>query len=222
METESITLRPLTGTETTPARIKSTTITLETNYPQVWQELFAGVTSPNITISVDQVNKKVVINVGLPLRQGIFPGGEVTTPALYAGLIRLSTANILDPATNYPRAIGIYISTVGGSKTLSTITATVKNSTAPFDIHAGLDELTGDPLKWDVLPDYSSPGSITATSWPLPNENTVRWTNITHREYAPGESVMVGLWVYNSELNREYYTQRVFTRASASAWYGEK
>ncbi len=226
METESITLRPLTETETTPGRIQSAKITLETAYPQVWHDLFdasANITSANITYSVNQV----VINVGLPVRQGTFPKVEVTTPALYAGLIRLSTAKILDPTTNYPRAVGISISTVSGSKTVSTITATVKNATAPFDIHAGLDELTGDPLKWDVLPDYSShvaglgSGSITAASWPTPNENIVKWTNITHREYAPGESVMVGLWVYNSELNREYYTQRVFTRASASAWYGQ-
>ncbi len=97
--------------------------------------------------------------------------------------------------------------------------ATVKNVTAPFDIHASLDELTGEPLKWDVLPDHSSPDSITAGSWPLPNENTLMWTNMTHCEYAPGESVMVALWVYNSELDREFYTQRVFTRQSASAWY---
>ncbi len=226
METESITLRPLTETETTPGRIQSAKITLKTDYPKVWQDLFDGVTS-SANITIDQVNKTMVIDVGLPLRQGTFPKGEVTTPALYAGLIRLGTAKILDPTTNYPRAVGISISTVSGSKTVSTITATVKNATAPFDIHAGLDELTGDPLKWDVLPDYSShvaglgSGSITAASWPTPNENIVKWTNITHREYAPGESVMVGLWVYNSELNREYYTQRVFTRASASAWYGE-
>jgi hypothetical protein len=193
---------------------------LETNYPQVWQDLFAGVSSPNITISVDQVNKKVVISsIGPPMRQGTFPEVEITTQALYAGLIRLSTARIIDPTTNYPRIVNIKITAVGGSKTLSEITATVKNATAPFDIHASLEDLTGDPLKQDVLPDYSSPDSITVASWPLPNENTVKWTNITHREYAPGESVMVGFWVYNSELDREFYTQRVFTRKSASDWY---
>jgi len=65
---------------------------------------------------------------------------------------------------------------------------------------------------YDVFPDYASPDSITATSWAVPNQNTVRWTNITHPEYDKGDAVIVSFWVINTENNMQFFTSRVFSR----------
>jgi len=99
----------------------------------------------------------------------------------------------------------------------------VKNVTAPYDIHADLtafsDPAEFDPEMYDVFPDYSSPADINATSWEVPNQNTVRCTNITHPEYDKGDAVIVSFWVINTENNMKFFTQSVFVREKDKNWY---
>ena len=225
METETVTLRPLTETFSS-AKVKSAQITLATDYPQVWEEVLTGVASADTSVTIDHDAKVVVIG-STAIRQIIFPSGNITTDALYAGMIKFSTKFVpgaftsIDITKDYPTIVDIVISSVGSGaakKTHSTITTTVRNATAPFDIYADLTHLIGDPESYQVLPDDSSPDSISATSWDLPNENTVSWTNIEHPEYKAGDAVLVSFWVYNTEEFMQYYTVRVFTRASASEW----
>jgi hypothetical protein len=184
------------------------------------------------SISIDHENKKIIIESDA-IRQITFPAGEMTMDALYAGVIAFSTRfapelpptyTDIDLTKDYPSILDIHIEAVGDpqeKKTHSTITARVKNVTAPFDIHANLSGLTNDPETYDVLPDYSSPDSISAESWEVPNENTVKWTYIEHPEYKPGEAVIVSFWVYNTEDYMQFYAARVFTRKSDTSWYDE-
>ncbi|MBU2534954.1 MAG: hypothetical protein KKD83_02155 [Chloroflexi bacterium] len=226
METETVTLRPLTETFSS-AKVKSAQITLATDYPQVWEDALAGVATADTTVTVNQTAKTVVI-ASTATRQIIFPSGNITTDALYAGMINLSTKFVpgafssIDITKNYPTIVDIAISSTGSGpyrETHSTITATVRNATAPFDIHADLTHLTGDPEDFLVYPDTSSPDSITATSWDIPNTNTVSWTNIEHPGYGSGEAILVTFWVYNTEEFMQYFTIRVFTRQSNKEWY---
>lgn len=220
LETEVVVLRPLTESFTS-AKVKSVTITLDTAYPQVWEEVMSGVASANVT------DGKVIIE-STAIRQIIFPSGNITTEALYAGMVELRTKFVpgafssIDLTKNYPTIVNITIAAAGSGpyrETHSTITASVRNATAPFDIHADLTHLTGNPESYLVFPDYSSPQSITATSWAIPNTNTVRWTAITHPDYGAGDAILVTFWVYNTEEFMQYYTVRVFTRQSDKSWH---
>jgi len=94
----------------------------------------------------------------------------------------------------------------------------VRNATAPFDIHADFIDLTDDPAMYDVFPDYASPDSTTATSWAVPNQNTVRWTAITHPQYEGGAVVIMSFTVYNTENNMRFFTSKLFIRRNNNSW----
>jgi FlaG/FlaF family flagellin (archaellin) len=176
------------------------------------------------TAEVDLDEGKIIIT-STEVKQIKFPAGDMTADALYAGLVTFSTQSepvtgtSIDTSQDYPGILDIRIDEGTNVQTQSTITVTVKNATAPFDIHADLSGLTNDPDKYDMFPDYTSPDSISATSWDVPNENTVRWTNIEHPAYITGNAVIVKFWVRNTENNMQFFTERVFLRNTAIAWY---
>jgi hypothetical protein len=226
METESIAIKPLTQSPGS-SKIKSVVVTMDTLYPEVWEQLLAGKSTAATTVSVNQTQSKIIIT-STATRQIYFPGGEVITDVLYAGMIRFSTeyttssfSTTVDIGEDYPCILDIAIDVAGSGparRTHSTITATVRNATAPFDINADLTALTNDPATYAVLPDYSSPDSITATSWALPNENTVRWTNFTHPEAAQNEGYIISFRVTNTVNNMQYVVSRVFIRHGTVSW----
>jgi hypothetical protein len=226
METESIAIKPLTQSPGS-SKIKSVVVTMDTLYPEVWEQLLAGKSTAATTVSVNQTQSKIIIT-STATRQIYFPGGEVITDVLYAGMIRFSTeyttssfSTTVDIGEDYPCILDIAIDVAGSGparRTHSTITATVRNATAPFDINADLTALTNDPATYAVLPDYSSPDSITAPSWALPNENTVRWTNFTHPEAAQNEGYIISFRVTNTVNNMQYVVSRVFIRHGTVSW----
>jgi len=212
METESIEIKPLSQSYSR-TKIKSVTITISTDYPAVWEQLLAGTSTDNTTVSVNQTQSQIVIT-STAVRQISFPAGDVTTDAMYAGLATFSTES--EPVTytsidtsqdDYPRILDIDIeSTIAHEKkTHSRITATVKNVTAPYDIHADLTALTNDPEMYDVFPDDSPP------SWVVSRVNEVSW-DITHPAYEAGVDIIVSFWVINTENNMQFFTSRVFSR----------
>jgi hypothetical protein len=176
------------------------------------------------TAQVDLDEGKIVIT-STDVKQINFPAGDMTADALYAGLVTFRTqtepvtGTSIDTSQDSPGILDISIDEGTNVQTQSTITVTVKNATAPFDIHADLSGLTNDPDKYDVFPDYASPDSISAISWDVPNENTVRWTNIEHPAYVAGNAVIVKFWGVNTENNMQFFTERVFLRNTANAWY---
>jgi len=176
------------------------------------------------TAQVDLDEGKIVIT-STAVKQISFPAGDVTDDTLYAGLVTLRTQSepvtgtSIDTSMDYPCILDISIDEGSDVQTQSTITVTVKNATAPFDIHADFSGLTNDPDMYDVFPDYSSPDSISATGWDIPNENTVRWTDITHPEYGGGDAVIIKFWVINTENNMQFFTQQVFLRRNVNSWY---
>ena len=223
METESIEIKPLSQSYSR-TRIKSVTITIDTDYPEVWEQLLAGTSTSDTTVEVNLGEGEIVIT-STAIQQISFPAGDVTADAVYAGLATFSTKtetvtyNSIDTSQDYPSILGITIDEGDTPQTQSTITVTVKNATAPFDIHADFTALTNDPEMYDVFPDYSSPDSISATNWDVPNENTVRWTNIEHPTYSGGDAVIVSFWVCNTENNMQFFTERVFLRRTPVLWY---
>lgn len=221
LETAPITLKPYTEINTSP-KIKSVTITLPTAYPEVWADRLAGLDTAKTTVTVNQVAKTIIIN-STAIKQIAYPTDPGTESGLYAGLISFSTKTIsgFDPSTDFPRIYNVVFEAIGGStykKTHTRITATVKNATAPYDIHADLTDLTSDVLKFDVPPDYSSPDSITAGSWTVPNTNTVQWQDITHPEFPAGAAVAVTFSIYNSVLNQQYTMTAITIRQSSDNW----
>ena len=212
METESIAIKPLSQSYSR-TKIKSVTITLSTDYPAVWQQLLAGTSTANTTVQVD-LNQGQIVIASTAVEQINFPTGEVTTDALYAGLATFSTESepvtytSIDIAEYYPRILDIGIeSTIPHEmKTHSTITATVKNVTAPYDIHADLTVLMNNPAMYDVFPDESP------TPWVVSDENEVSWEDITHPAYEGGVDIIVSFWVINTENNMQFFTSRVFSR----------
>jgi hypothetical protein len=173
-------------------------------------------------VQVDLDQSQIVIE-STAIEKISFSTGNITADALYAGLATFSTESetvtnsSIDVSEDYPCVLDIDI--VAVTSTTSTITATVKNVAAPFDIHADLTALTDDPEMYDVFPDYSSPDIISATSWALPNQNTLQWTNITHPAYTGGDVVIISLWVCNTENKLQFFTERVFNRKNVNAWY---
>jgi len=65
-------------------------ITLYTSYPEVWEQLLAGTSTGDTTVSVNQTQSQIVIT-STAVEQISFPTGEVTADALYAGMIKFST-----------------------------------------------------------------------------------------------------------------------------------
>ncbi len=217
METESLEIKPFSETNTIK-NIKYVNITMDTNYPEVWRKLLADANTSYTTAFVS--DNKIIINSSAT-RHIVFPTEQPAT-GLHAGMIKFSTSIIPEPGytnidptkQNWPSITNISIKAVGTGnykKTHSNITATVKNVTAPDDIHADLSDLTKDPLQYDVQPDYSSTDDINAVSWDLPNNNTVKW-NTSHPDYNANETVAVKFWVVNTKDNMQFYTTRVFVR----------
>ncbi|MGD1118325.1 MAG: hypothetical protein ABR886_02420 [Dehalococcoidales bacterium] len=95
METEAIALKPLSQSPGS-SRVKSVVITMDTLYPAVWAKLLAGTGTAATSVSVNQTQSKIIIT-STATRQIYFPGGEVITDALYAGMIRLSTEYVSAP-----------------------------------------------------------------------------------------------------------------------------
>jgi len=222
METESIEIKPLSQSYSR-TKIQSVTITISTDYPEVWEQLLAGTSTADTTVQIDLEQSEIVI-VSTAVRQISFPAGDVTADALYAGLAIFSTKSVpvtytsIDISQDYPCILDITIDEGDDVQTQSTITVTVKNATAPFDIHADFTALTNDSEMYDVFPDSSSPYSISATSWDVPNENTVQWTNITHPVYVVGDVVIVSFWVCNTENNLHFFAERAFSRRNINTW----
>jgi len=220
METESIALRPMSYLYSR-SKIEEVTITIDTAYPEVWADLLVGTDTDDTTVSVNLEQSQIVIT-STAIEQIGFPTGEVTADALYAGLATLSTTLVpiqyseIDIDQAYPCILDITIDTV--TSTSCTLEATVRNATAPFDIHANLTDLTDDPADYDVFPDYSSPDDINATSWGPTNQNTVRWTAITHPQYLGGSAVIMSFTVCNAENNMKFFTSRIFIRANNNQW----
>ena len=175
------------------------------------------------TVEVDVDEGEIVIT-STEAKQIEFPAGDMTADSLYAGMLVFGnkskpvTGSSIDISQDYPCILDISIDEGEVVQTQSTITVTVRNATAPFDIHADLSGLTNDPYMYDVFPDFSSVNLIGDTSWVVPNENTIRWTNITHPEYAAGQAVVVKFWIQNTENNMQFFTERVFVRSGANAW----
>lgn len=203
---------------------------MKVDYPWDWDYLYVDNLEIEYTHAAEGIaqidlGQGEIIIESTDIRQIILPTGNVTTDALYAGLATFSTESKpvtytgVDLSQDYPCILDISIDEGDDVQTQSTITATVKNVTAPFDIHADFTGLTNDPEMHDVFPDYSSPDSISATSWDVPNENTVRWTNISHPLYDAFEPVIVSFWVINTENNMQFFTSRVFNRKNANEWY---
>jgi len=221
METESIEIKSLSQSYSR-TKIKSATITISTDYPEVWEELLAGANTTDTKVWVDQGQSQIVITSNAT-KQVSFPTGNVTADAIYAGLATFSTKSkpvtytSIDISEDYPRILDIdIVSAPDDERTNSTITATVKNVTAPYDIHADLTGLTNDPEMYDVFPDDSP------TPWVVSDENEVSW-DITHPAYEAGIDIIVSFWVINTENNMQFFTSRVFSRVdnkdNKENWY---
>ena len=225
METELIALKPLSQSFSR-TKIKSATITLGTDYPEVWEQLFAGANTTDTKVWIERGQSQIVITSNAT-EQISFPTGNVTADALYAGLATFSTTSV--PVTytsidtsqaDYPRILDIdIVSAPDDERTNSTITATVKNVTASFDIHADLTDLAKDPTKYDVFP------SDSPTPWVVSDENEVSW-DITHPAYEAGVDIIASFWVINTENNMQFFTSRVFSRADNKVnkenWYQDE
>jgi len=176
--------------------------------------------------AVNQTQSQIVIT-STAIEQIGFPTGEVTADALYAGLATLSTNFVpvqysdIDTDEDYPCILDIGIASL--TQTTSYLQATVRNATAPFDIHADFTDLTKNPAMYDLFPVYSSHGDcpIDAISWDVPNETTVKWDIVTHPAYEKGDLVIMSFTVYNTESKMEYFTSRLLLRKDPNHWDGE-
>jgi hypothetical protein len=227
METETIDIKPMSQSYSR-TKIQLTNITISTDYPEVWEDLLAGTSTADTTVQVD-IDEGEINIVTTAVELISFPTGDVTADALYAGLIVLRTEpesvtyTSIDTSRNdYPRILDIdIVSAPDDERTNSTITAAVKNVTAPYDIHADLtafknDPEIFDPEMYDVFPDDSP------TPWVVSDENEVSW-DITHPAYEGGVDIIVSFWVINTENNMQFFTSRVFSRAqnkdNKENWY---
>jgi hypothetical protein len=92
METESIALKPLSQSSSY-TNIQSVTITMDTDYPQVWADLLAGTGTDDTTVLVDLGEGEIVIE-STAIEQISFPAGDVVTDSLYAGLATFSATSV--------------------------------------------------------------------------------------------------------------------------------
>ena len=216
LDVESLAIYPYTVLSRR-TRLEYVNITMDTEYPEIWKKLFNNPdtdTDVNTTcINASVSGNKIIINHTAPSELN-FPAGA-TAGAINAGII-----TVIATKPNHPFIMNMTIKSV--NTTYSNITATVKNATAPFDIHADLTDLTDNPAQYDVPPDYSFNDSyrIDAASWDLPNNVTVRWIDIDHSAvtYKNGDPAVVGFRVCNSENEMEYYTLKTFIRGGGTFW----
>jgi hypothetical protein len=212
MDVISLNLEPYWSTQ---RKIKYINITMDTNYPEVWRALLSNVNTSYTTAYV--TNNKIIINSSAA--KYILLPMEITpeTETIYAFIICSSTKAIppefppitnIDPTKpNYPTISNITANIYVKKKVrYATITATVTNATAPYDIHANLVDLTNNPLDFDVNPDASSPNNINADAWPLPNSNIVQWTDIPIEKSLGYEYAIITLWALNSNNNMQFVT----------------
>lgn len=220
---ESFSLKPFTGARTR-LNVTEVTITLPTAYPRVWADRLEGLSTNRTAISVNQTTNQIIIT-STAIRRITSPGDPATDATLSAGVIFFGTKTEagFDPTMQFPSIRNVVFQAQGSGnerKYNTTITARLKNVTAPFDIHADLTNLTKDMLMFDEQPTASTDPlyPINASSWDVPNEVTVKWENITHPEFAVGTPLAVTFWVYNSVLDQRYIITAVTYRASSSDW----
>jgi FlaG/FlaF family flagellin (archaellin) len=212
LDVESLDIYPYTQTGTRTV-IESVNITMDTEYPAIWKELLAGLNTSHLNVSVSLEDNKIIINHTDPMKMS-FPAGN-TTGAINAGII-----SVIATESYSPFITDIAIKEMSDTD-YSNITATVKNVTAGYDIHADLVDLTKDSSDYDVLPDHSFNESypIDAISWELPNNVTVRWAEIDHTGVvATHDVVTIGFRVYNSENGIEYSILKTFYRQATGKW----
>ncbi|MBI2329372.1 MAG: hypothetical protein HYU85_07045, partial [Chloroflexi bacterium] len=183
-----------------------------------------GLNTARTAISVNQTTNQIIIT-STAIRRITSPGDPATDATLSAGVIFFGTKTEagFDPTMQFPSIRNVVFQAQGSGnerKYNTTITARLKNVTAPFDIHADLTNLTKDMLMFDEQPTASTDPlyPINASSWDVPNEVTVKWENITHPEFAVGTPLAVTFWVYNSVLDQRYIITAVTYRASSSDW----
>ncbi len=216
---ESLSLKPFTGARTrlNITDVPPVTVTLPTDYPRVWADRLEGLNTARTTISVNQTAKQIIVT-STAIRRITFPGDPATDATLSAGVIFFGTKTEegFDPTMQFPSLYNVIFGANG--KTSTTITATVKNVTAPFDIHADLTTLTKDVLQYDVRPTW--PKAV-SWGWDPSNGNgpfKVEWDVINHPEFANGTPLAVTFWVYNSVLDQRYMTTAVTYRADDKSW----
>ncbi len=216
---ESLSLKPFTGARTrlNITDVPPVTVTLPTDYPRVWADRLEGLNTARTTISVNQTAKQIIVT-STAIRRITFPGDPATDATLSAGVIFFGTKTEegFDPTMQFPNLYNVIFTANG--KTSTTISATVKNVTAPFDIHADLSTLTKVVLKYDEPPTRSP---AVPWDWDVHNGNgpfDVEWENITHPEFAVGTPLAVTFWVYNSVLDQRYMTTAVTYRADDKSW----
>ncbi|MEK7353585.1 MAG: hypothetical protein AABZ77_03650, partial [Chloroflexota bacterium] len=218
MRPESFSLKPYSASRI-KLNVKNVLINLPTAYPAVWADRLEGLSTDDMTVSVNQTAGIISIN-STAIRRIRFPQDPATDAQFVVGVIYLDTTTVagFDPTTEFPQISGITITTE--SSTTATITATVKNATAPFDIHADLTDITGNLLKFDVLPDYSNDPAfpIDAGSWNTPNQVQVKWRIFTHTQWEQHTVKGVVFTVYNNVLDQRYVRTQIFRRSNNNAW----
>jgi hypothetical protein len=96
MDIASIETRPLSQTYSCSS-IHSVEITMDTNYPEVWEQLLAGTSMADTIANVDLDESQIIIN-STAIKKITFPSGDMTADALYAGLVTFSTTSVPEPA----------------------------------------------------------------------------------------------------------------------------
>ena len=211
LDVESLAIYPSTLAPTTP-RVKYVNVTMDTEYPEIWEKLLVDVneSNENTNASVSVEEGKLYINSTV--------GGAITSPSeeaagtLSVGILTFGAAT---GALSWPYIVDIDIKeteVIAQGIIRSRINATVKNVTSPLDIHASLADLTMDPTQCDVQPDWSSPNSIDDVSWDLPNSPDVSW-DVTHPAYkqsGANTTATITFRVENIGSGAEFSTIKVF------------
>jgi|GEM_PF-2212471 len=136
METESIALKPLSLSDPITG-ISWVQITMQTSYPKIWKELLAGTSTAAWPVEVDiGANHITITGTAITIENGdikkiSFAEGNVTTDALYAGMIKLSTTSASESAF----IIGGGTGTTGTNK----LSKTATNYVAMFN--AGVNDV---------------------------------------------------------------------------------
>ena len=211
LDVESLAIYPSTQAPTTP-RVKNVNITMNTEYPEIWADILADVNESN-----DYTNASVSVEEG-KIYINCTAGGAITSPSeeaagtLSVGIITFGTAA---GALSWPYIVDIDMTeteVTAQGIIRSRINATVKNVTAPLDIHASLADLTKDPTQCDVQPDWSYPNPIEDVSWSLPNSPDVSW-DVSHPAYkqsGANTTATITFRVENIGSGAEFTTIKVF------------
>ncbi len=234
MRTESFSIKPYSAVDMKRS-ITRVTITLPTNYPHVWKDRLEGVstvetieeldTTAGTFVEVDEDAGQIIIDSSA-VRRITFPQNPATDAQFSAGVIFFDhkTAAGVDPSSAFPNIYGISIAAVGTGDykaTHSTITATVMNVSAPFDIHADLTDIMSITTAFDVLPDtVTTLGyAMSDSSWQVPNGPIeVQWTEFEHPDYQTQSVFVIVFTVYNSVLDQQYMGMKIARRGNAKDW----